>query len=83
MQSRDLSDPSADPPGPRAGYVLVYRPGYTNFCPGCGCSSWHVGRGSAECAHCWTALPIAAMQNRPETARPVWRPSWRALLPVG
>jgi len=39
------------------GYAPLYRPGA--LCPGCGRSQWHVGRHSAECAFCATALPLA------------------------
>jgi hypothetical protein len=41
------------------GYQLVYRPGEVNQCPGCGRSHWHVGRISAECGFCGTALALA------------------------
>lgn len=45
---------------PRArGYYAVYRAGESNFCPGCGRSHWIIGRSSAECAFCSTALPLA------------------------
>lgn len=42
--------------GPR-GYVVHYRPGC--HCPGCGRSHWYVGRVSAECGFCETAIPLA------------------------
>jgi hypothetical protein len=42
------------------GYSVLYRRGETNHCPGCSRSHWHVGRFSAECAFCGTALPFAA-----------------------
>lgn len=64
-----------------AGYVLVYRAGYFNCCPGCGGSHWHVGRHTAECAYCATALPIAVNLAPPMADAPV-RSGWRALLPV-
>lgn len=39
-----------------------YRPLYLedvpNRCPGCGMSHWLVGRITAECASCGTALPL-------------------------
>lgn len=41
------------------GYHAVYRLDDVNHCPGCGRSHWHVGRVTAECAFCATALPIA------------------------
>ncbi|UZK70265.1 hypothetical protein OKW76_04245 [Sphingomonas sp. S1-29] len=42
------------------------EPGYRlqeiNHCPGCGGSQWLVGRVTAECATCATALPIRTGQ---------------------
>lgn len=53
----------------------AYRPHETNACPGCGQSHWMVGRMTAECAFCGTALPLhhgavggSALRARP--ARP-------------
>lgn len=40
------------------GYVIAFRPTLDNICPGCGGRQWLVGRLSAECARCATALPI-------------------------
>lgn len=40
------------------GYSVAYRPGQVNFCPGCGRTHWHIGRVSAECGFCATALPL-------------------------
>ena len=40
------------------GYHVVYRENEVNHCPGCGRSHWHIGRLSAECAFCGTALPL-------------------------
>lgn len=40
------------------GYSIVYHEGEPNRCPGCGQSQWIVGRSSAECAFCATALPL-------------------------
>ena len=42
----------------KRGYWVAYHPGETNRCPGCGHSHWYVGRLSAECGLCGTALPI-------------------------
>lgn len=42
----------------QAGYVILYRHGVTNHCPGCGTSHWYVGTRSAECAFCATALDL-------------------------
>ena len=40
------------------GYAIMYRPSSVNHCPGCGHSNWLVGRFTAECAFCETALPL-------------------------
>ena len=42
----------------RHGYSPVYRADEVNHCPGCGRSQWLVGRITAECAFCATALPL-------------------------
>ena len=49
---------------PSRGYILVYREGEVNRCPGCGRSHWHIGRISAECAFCATAIPLADAHGR-------------------
>lgn len=36
-----------------------YVTGRTNYCPGCGRSQWWIGRTTAECAFCHTAVPIS------------------------
>jgi hypothetical protein len=46
-------DPSA------RGYSPAYRQNQVNRCPGCGRTHWYVGRISAECGFCATALPLA------------------------
>jgi hypothetical protein len=43
----------------RRGYHVVYRENEVNRCPGCGRSHWYVGRLSAECGFCGTALMLA------------------------
>lgn len=45
------------------GYRMLYHPGEVNRCPGCTHSHWHVGRMSAQCAFCHTALPLALAAN--------------------
>lgn len=42
----------------KSGYKIGYRPQEANHCPGCGKSQWLVGRMTAECAFCATALPL-------------------------
>ncbi len=46
-----------------AGYRIAYRMNEANHCPGCGRSHWLVGRLTAECAYCATALPIRTGQT--------------------
>ena len=46
-----------DPAG--RGFHAVYHPGEINHCPGCGRTHWYVGRLSAECGFCGTALALA------------------------
>jgi hypothetical protein len=41
------------------GHHVVYRTGESNRCPGCGRQQWYVGRASAECGFCGTAVPLA------------------------
>lgn len=42
----------------RGSYRPVYRAQEINHCPGCGNTQWMVGRITAECAFCATALPL-------------------------
>src|SRR5436305_10744940 len=57
IYSRDQRDFGADLVG--RGHHVVYRAQETNRCPGCGRAHWHVGRLTAECAFCETAIPLA------------------------
>jgi len=41
------------------GHHIVYRANAANHCPGCGRSQWFIGRVSAECGFCGTAVPLA------------------------
>ncbi len=41
------------------GFVITYHAKEKNRCPGCGKSHWYVGRMTAECAFCSTAMPLA------------------------
>jgi len=47
------------------GFMPLYHVGGVNRCPGCGGQSWHVGRMSAECATCETAIPLADVAAQP------------------
>ncbi|MBY0306421.1 MAG: hypothetical protein K2W86_14880 [Sphingomonas sp.] len=51
-------------PAPTLGQVIAargYQPNYRDGmdCPGCGFGAFYLGRHSAECARCGTALPFA------------------------
>lgn len=46
------------------GYCVVYHVGQVNHCPGCGRSHWFVGRTTAECGFCGTALGLAEATSR-------------------
>lgn len=48
------------------GYHAVYREHETNHCPGCGRVHWIIGRLTAECAFCATALPLGDGMNQRE-----------------
>jgi hypothetical protein len=55
----------------RRGYGIVYRRQEINHCPGCGRTHWYVGRVSAECGFCATALPLAEAETG--SSRGGWR----------
>jgi len=57
----------------KRGYNAVYRRHETNHCPGCGRSHWHVGRVSAECGFCATALPLADVEYSWGGRQSSWR----------
>ena len=65
------------------GYHVVYREHEINHCPGCGRTHWIIGRMSAECAFCSTALPLKdALTSGPASAPVFWngtRPSYHDL----
>jgi hypothetical protein len=58
------ADDMVDEPQPR-GLAVLYRRDVATYCPGCGRSNWLVGRTSAECAFCSTAIPIHPAAARP------------------
>lgn len=45
------------------GYAIPYRMGERNYCPGCTRQHWHIGRLTAECAFCGTAIPMEAVHG--------------------
>lgn len=40
------------------GFLPLYRLEEVNRCPACLMSNWYIGRSTAECAFCGTALPL-------------------------
>lgn len=56
------------------GHHVVYRANEANHCPGCGRSQWYIGRMSAECGFCGTAVALAETSRR-ETVAAVPRSS--------
>ena len=55
------------------GHHIVYRTNAENHCPGCGRSQWYIGRISAECGFCGTAVPLAEARHdevSPRVANP-------------
>jgi hypothetical protein len=67
----------------KRGYHAVYHDGEINHCPGCGRTHWLIGRVSAECAFCTTALPLKEASNHgPAPAVVQWsgvRPNYAEL----
>ena len=61
------------------GYHVVYREHEVNHCPGCGRTQWLIGRVSAECAFCSTALPLAEASMRSHNGPVVIQHKNRAL----
>ena len=51
------------------GHHIVYRANEENRCPGCGRCNWHIGRISAECGFCGTAVPLAETYRQEGAAR--------------
>jgi hypothetical protein len=47
------------------GHHVVYRASETNRCPGCGRAQWYVGRVTAECVFCGTAIVLAEAEMSP------------------
>ena len=51
------------------GHHIVYRANQANHCPGCGRSQWYIGRVSAECGFCGTAVPLAETGRHDSVSR--------------
>jgi len=57
----------ADPA--KRGYHALYREQQVNYCPGCGRTHWHIGRVTAECGFCATAIPLEAAEREAPNVR--------------
>lgn len=53
-----IRDELPPPPFAASRDRTALRPGEPTLCPGCGQSHWLIGRMTAECAVCATALPL-------------------------
>ena len=62
---------------PDRGHHIVYRASASSHCPGCGRSNWYIGRITAECGFCGTAVPLAEASSTYSStgARSAKRPS--------
>jgi hypothetical protein len=59
----------------KRGHHIVYRANEANHCPGCGRSQWYIGRVSAECGFCGTAVPLAETSRHEAMQTPTRRNS--------
>lgn len=51
-------------------YAPLYYADQVNHCPGCSGTGWYLGRFTAECANCHTALPLA--QSMQQATKPIF-----------
>ena len=54
----------------RPEFTQLYHGDVVNHCPCCDRAHWMIGRSTAECAFCETALPLAA--SSPQSATPMF-----------
>ena len=45
--------------------ILTYKPGTLTHCPTCSGTQWLVGRTTAQCAYCDTAMPLLHISRGP------------------
>jgi hypothetical protein len=69
MNARDFNNALPLPAKVSRGFVPLYHSDTVNRCPACGHRHWHIGRSTAECAFCATALPLAAVAAQPVAPR--------------
>ncbi len=54
---------------PQRSAVPLYHQDTVNHCPSCSHTQWHIGRATAECAFCATAMPLSAVAAQPMEPR--------------
>lgn len=59
MFNPPINESTAPFAAPARGYQFLYHRGEVNHCPACSRTHWYVGRVSAECGFCETAVPLA------------------------
>jgi hypothetical protein len=71
MQNNTLSEAFREIIGVRfrQGFAPLYHGDVVNHCPACGHTHWHIGRTTAECAFCETALPLSESAAQPMQPR--------------
>lgn len=69
INAKDFMRALPIPPRLSRGLVPLYHQDVVNHCPGCGHRHWHIGRSTAECAFCATALPLAMVAAQPMEPR--------------
>lgn len=76
LSSRNVSRTPFNPND--RGYHAVYHHGEVNHCPGCSRTHWLIGRLSAECAFCSTALPLQESSQNAAASTPMFWTGRRA-----
>lgn len=69
MNAREFRNGRPLPARLSRGFVPIYHQDTVNHCPSCGHKHWHIGRSTAECAFCETALPLAMVAAQPMEPR--------------
>jgi hypothetical protein len=69
MTAKDFIGALPLPTATRRGFMPLYHQDTVNHCPACGHKHWLIGRATAECAFCETALPLAMVAAQPMQPR--------------
>ena len=60
-----MANNNLSPAAAMRGFRPLYHADSVNHCPACGHTHWHIGRTTAECAFCDTAIPLAVSSLQP------------------